>query len=175
MKTPKSARSQVGGLFTARNSFTSSQSSTGISAQRTFSSTPAAAHGDWSPPKPGEELYVTFIDKEGDEHKIAVSKGDNLLDIAQANDIEMEGACGGSCACSTCHVIVEDEKLYDLMSEPDDDENDMLDLAFGLTETSRLGCQVIMNKELDGLRVKLPSMTRNMQASDFSKKNERSD
>lgn len=85
------------------------------------------------------------------------------------------GACGGSCACSTCHVIVEDEKLYDLMSEPDDDENDMLDLAFGLTETSRLGCQVIMNKELDGLRVKLPSMTRNMQASDFSKKNERSD
>lgn len=56
------------------------------------------------------------------------------------------------------------------MPEPDDDENDMLDLAFGLTETSRLGCQVIMAKELDGLRVKLPSMTRNMQASDFSKK-----
>jgi ferredoxin len=80
------------------------------------------------------------------------------------------GACGGSCACSTCHVIVEDEKLYDQMSEPDDDENDMLDLAFGLTETSRLGCQVIMSKELDGLRVKLPSMTRNMQASDFSSK-----
>ena len=77
------------------------------------------------------------------------------------------GACGGSCACSTCHVIVEDEKLYDKMSEPDDDENDMLDLAFGLTETSRLGCQVLMSKELDGLRVKLPSMTRNMQASDF--------
>ena len=80
------------------------------------------------------------------------------------------GACGGSCACSTCHVIVEDENLYDLMPEPDDDENDMLDLAFGLTETSRLGCQVIMSKELDGLRVKLPSMTRNMQASDFGSK-----
>jgi ferredoxin len=61
------------------------------------------------------------------------------------------------------------------MPEPDDDENDMLDLAFGLTETSRLGCQVIMSEELDGLRVKLPSMTRNMQASDFSKKSERSD
>lgn len=80
------------------------------------------------------------------------------------------GACGGSCACSTCHVIVEDEKLYDMMPEPEDDENDMLDLAFGLTETSRLGCQVVMTKELDGMRVKLPSMTRNMQASDFSKK-----
>ena len=78
------------------------------------------------------------------------------------------GACGGSCACSTCHVIVESEEMYDKMEEPDDDENDMLDLAFGLTETSRLGCQVKMNKELDGLRVKLPSMTRNLQASDFS-------
>jgi ferredoxin len=89
--------------------------------------------------------------------------------------ISIIGACGGSCACSTCHVIVEDEGLYDKMEEPDDDENDMLDLAFGLTETSRLGCQVKMNKELDGLRVKLPSMTRNLQASDFSQKNERSD
>lgn len=58
--------------------------------------------------------------------------------------------------------------MYEKMDEPDDDENDMLDLAFGLTETSRLGCQVKMNKALDGLRVKLPSMTRNLQASDFS-------
>lgn len=65
---------------------------------------------------------------------------------------------------------MEDETLFEKMAEPDDDENDMLDLAFGLTETSRLGCQVKMAKELDGLRVKLPSMTRNLQASDFSKK-----
>lgn len=79
----------------------------------------------------------------------------------------MEGACGGSCACSTCHVIVEGEDYYDKMPEPEDDENDMLDLAFGLTETSRLGCQVKMTKELDGLVVRLPSMTRNLQASDF--------
>lgn len=96
-----------------------------------------------------------------------MSAGDNLLDIAQDNDLEMEGACGGSCACSTCHVIVESQELYDAMAEPDDDENDMLDLAFGLTETSRLGCQVKMAKELDGLRVQLPSMTRNLQKSDF--------
>ncbi len=112
-------------------------------------------------------LYVTFIDKEGDEHKIAVSKGDNLLDVAQDNDLDMEGACGGSCACSTCHIIVEDADLYDKIPEAEDDENDMLDLAFGLTETSRLGCQVHMTKELDGLRVRLPSMTRNLQAKDF--------
>lgn len=142
---------------------------------------------------------MTFIDKDGQEIKVAVSKGDNLLDIAQAHDIEMEGmaakdpdffisalkkqvvlsrhnqadrksitgACGGSCACSTCHVIVRDEEFYEKIPEPDDDENDMLDLAFGLSETSRLGCQVTMTPELDGLVVKLPSMTRNLQASDF--------
>jgi ferredoxin-2, mitochondrial len=134
-------------------------------------------------------LHVTFIDKDGDKHTFEVAKGDNLLDIAQANDIEMEGtlqispspgpdllitgdlgACGGSCACSTCHVIVQDPDVYDKLEEPDDDENDMLDLAFGLTETSRLGCQVKMSPEIDGIVVKLPSMTRNMQASDFEKK-----
>jgi ferredoxin-2, mitochondrial len=60
--------------------------------------------------------------------------------------------------------------MYDKIEEPDDDENDMLDLAFGLTETSRLGCQIKMSKEIDGLRVKLPSMTRNLQASDFKGK-----
>ncbi|CRK17074.1 hypothetical protein BN1723_011205 [Verticillium longisporum] len=135
---------------------------------RAFSATAATSHGHLDPPKPGEELWVTFVDKDGDEHKIAVCEGDNLLDIAQDNDLEMEGACGGSCACSTCHVIVADEAHYDAMEEPDDDENDMLDLAFGLTETSRLGCQVKMTKALDGLTVKLPTMTRNLQASDFS-------
>ena len=92
------------------------------------------------------------------------------MDIAQHFDLEMEGACGGSCACSTCHVIVEDQDLYDKMPEPEDDENDMLDLAFGLTETSRLGCQIKMSRELDGLVVKLPSMTRNLQKSDFESK-----
>ena len=123
-----------------------------------------------------------------------MSEGDNLLDIAQAHDLEMEGeraypaggnryniraafrdsnsscstgACGGSCACSTCHVIVTDDDYFDRIPEAGDDENDMLDLAFGLTATSRLGCQVVMKKELDGITVKLPAMTRNMQASDF--------
>ncbi|KAJ4993594.1 2fe-2s iron-sulfur cluster binding domain protein [Stagonosporopsis vannaccii] len=134
---------------------------------RAFSSSPAPRHGHLDKPKPGEELHVTFIDKDGHSYTFDVCEGDNLLDIAQANDLEMEGACGGSCACSTCHVIVEDEAKYEAMDEPDDDENDMLDLAFGLTETSRLGCQVKMSKELDGLVVKLPSMTRNLQASDF--------
>ncbi|KUI54676.1 hypothetical protein VP1G_02140 [Cytospora mali] len=136
-------------------------------AARTFSITSTRRHGHIDPPKPGEEIWVTFIDKDGDEHKIAASKGDNLLDVAQAHELEMEGACGGSCACSTCHVVVQDEEYFAKMPEPDDDENDMLDLAFGLTETSRLGCQVVLTPEMDGLVVKLPSMTRNLQASDF--------
>lgn len=139
-------------------------------ARRSFSVSAQAAHGHITPPKPGEEINVTFIDKDGTEVKLQVAEGDNLLDIAQANDLEMEGACGGSCACSTCHVIVDEPDMFDKMEEPSDDENDMLDLAFGLTETSRLGCQVLMNKDLDGLVVRLPTMTRNLQASDFEQK-----
>ncbi|CAD0054526.1 unnamed protein product [Aureobasidium pullulans] len=145
-------------------------SSTIFPSRRPFSSSLHLLHAHLDPPKPGEERKVTFIDKDGDEYTYEVADGDNLLDIAQANDLEMEGACGGSCACSTCHVIVSDPDMFDKMEEPDDDENDMLDLAFGLTETSRLGCQVKMSKELDGLVVKLPTMTRNLQASDFAKK-----
>ncbi|KAL2845238.1 2Fe-2S ferredoxin-type domain-containing protein [Aspergillus pseudoustus] len=137
---------------------------------RSLSATAGVQHGHITPPKLGEEINVSFIDKDGEKYDFQVSEGDNLLDIAQANDLEMEGACGGSCACSTCHVIVEDPDMFDKMEEPSDDENDMLDLAFGLTETSRLGCQVLMNKELDGLVVRLPSMTRNLQASDFQTK-----
>ncbi|KAE8159882.1 2Fe-2S ferredoxin-type domain-containing protein [Aspergillus tamarii] len=160
-------------LHAKRPGFTMSQrrSWNGLSPEcRSFSVTAVVQHGHITPPKPGEELNISFIDKDGEKYDFQVSEGDNLLDIAQANDLEMEGACGGSCACSTCHVIVEDPDVFDKMEEPSDDENDMLDLAFGLTETSRLGCQVIMSKELDGLVVRLPSMTRNLQASDFEPK-----
>lgn len=132
-----------------------------------FHQSPIAYHGHIHKPKPGEELKITFITKDGAQHTFEVAEGDNLLDIAQAYNLDMEGACGGSCACSTCHIIV-DPEFYDEIPEPDDDENDMLDLAFGLTETSRLGCQVVMTKELDGLRVALPAMTRNLQSKDFS-------
>ncbi|KAL4793365.1 2Fe-2S ferredoxin-type domain-containing protein [Aspergillus venezuelensis] len=141
-----------------------------IDTPRSFSASTRVQHGHITPPKLGEEINVTFVDKDGEKYNFQVSEGDNLLDIAQANDLEMEGACGGSCACSTCHVIVEDPDMFDKMEEPSDDENDMLDLAFGLTETSRLGCQVVMSKELDGMVVRLPSMTRNLQASDFQSK-----
>ncbi|QDZ26063.1 ferredoxin [Chloropicon primus] len=118
-----------------------------------------------------ETITVTFIDKDGEEEVIEAPVGKSLLEIAHMNDIELEGACEGSLACSTCHVIVEDEEQFDLLDEigqePTDDENDMLDLAFGLTETSRLGCQIICCHELEGLRVRIPSATRNMAVDGF--------
>lgn len=138
-----------------------------LGPRRMFTQSAVNWHGHLHKPNPGEELRITFITKDGLQETFEVAEGDNILDIAQANNLEMEGACGGSCACSTCHVII-DPEFYDEIPEPDDDENDMLDLAFGLTETSRLGCQVKMSKELDGIRIALPAMTRNLQSKDFS-------
>jgi ferredoxin, 2Fe-2S len=105
---------------------------------------------------------ITFIDTEGARRDVDAPVGLSVLEIAHKNDIDLEGACEGSLACSTCHVIVEQE-WYDLLNDASEDEEDMLDLAFGLTKTSRLGCQIIMSEELDGLTLKLPSGTRNMQ------------
>jgi ferredoxin, 2Fe-2S len=105
---------------------------------------------------------ITFIDTEGTRRDVDAPVGLSVLEIAHKNDIDLEGACEGSLACSTCHVIVEQE-WYDLLSDASEDEEDMLDLAFGLTKTSRLGCQIIMSEELDGLTLKLPPGTRNMQ------------
>lgn len=109
-----------------------------------------------------------------------------MLSVAHREEIDLEGACEGSLACSTCHVVIKDEDMFAKLPEADDDENDMLDLAFGLTETcvsfacnmlvpphysnifnascfcrSRLGCQVIAQPELDGLVMSIPDATRN--------------
>ncbi|EIE24623.1 ferredoxin [Coccomyxa subellipsoidea C-169] len=92
------------------------------------------------------------------------------MEAAHANDIDLEGACEGSLACSTCHVVIEDPELYDKLPEPTDDENDMLDLAYGLTETSRLGCQVIASKDIDGIRVRIPGATRNFAVDGYKPK-----
>lgn len=109
-------------------------------------------------------LNVNYILPNGKSVQVDAKPGDNLLDLAHANSIDLEGACEGSLACSTCHLII-DPKFYDKLEEPTDEENDMLDLAFGLTETSRLGCQIQMSQELDGIVVKLPAQTRNVQQS----------
>ena len=104
---------------------------------------------------------VTFIERDGRRREVEAPLGLSLLEIAHNNGIDIEGACEGSLACSTCHVIV-DPEWYDLLKEASEDEEDMLDLAFGLTATSRLGCQIIITEELDGLVVRLPTTTRNL-------------
>lgn len=107
-----------------------------------------------------EKIKVIFI--EGDqEREVEALIGLSILEVAHNNDIDLEGACEGSLACATCHVVLED-KIYNMLDEPEEAEEDMLDLAFGLTHTSRLGCQIILTKELDGMRIKLPSATRNI-------------
>ena len=104
---------------------------------------------------------MTFIERDGSRREVDAPLGLSVLEIAHRHKVDIEGACEGSLACSTCHVIV-DTEWYDLLKEATEDEEDMLDLAFGLTQTSRLGCQIIMTEELDGLTVRLPSSTRNM-------------
>ncbi|HWG80074.1 MAG TPA: ferredoxin family 2Fe-2S iron-sulfur cluster binding protein [Stellaceae bacterium] len=106
---------------------------------------------------------MTFIERDGTRREVDAPLGLSVLEIAHKHGIDIEGACEGSLACSTCHVIV-DPEWHELLKEASEDEEDMLDLAFGLTQTSRLGCQIIMTEELDGLTVKLPQATRNMMS-----------
>jgi len=135
-------------------------------AQRAFGAAHARA-GRWYSSAGG--ILVRFETAEGETVECQGKEGGNLLDLAHENGVELEGACEGSLACSTCHVILTEE-VYAKLPEPSDEENDMLDLAFGLTETSRLGCQVFLTSELAGLVAKIPSATRNMAVDGFKPK-----
>ncbi len=104
---------------------------------------------------------LTFVADDGTEKEVDAPNGLSVLEVAHKNGIDLEGACEGSLACSTCHVVV-DKEWFDKLGEASEEEEDMLDLAFGLTHTSRLGCQIKMSDELDGLKVTLPAATRNM-------------
>ncbi|CAL5051573.1 unnamed protein product [Urochloa decumbens] len=130
-----------------------------------FSTAPSGDQDESNQEK--EKISVTFVNKDGSEQTISVPVGMSMLEAAHENDIELEGACEGSLACSTCHVIVMDVNYYNMLEDPTDEENDMLDLAFGLTETSRLGCQVIAKPELDGMRLALPAATRNFAVDGY--------
>jgi 2Fe-2S ferredoxin len=104
---------------------------------------------------------VVFIEKDGNRKEVDAPIGLSLLEVAHRNDIDIEGACDGSLAGSTCHVIVASD-WFQKLDGASEDEEDMLDLAFGLTKTSRLGCQLIMTSELDGLTIALPQETNNL-------------
>ncbi len=107
-----------------------------------------------------DNVKIIFIVK-GEKKEFLVPVGTTVLEAAHNNDIDLEGACEGSLACSTCHVIV-DKSYYSKLEQASEDEEDMLDLAFGLTPTSRLGCQITMTKDLDGLTLTVPDETRNV-------------
>uniref|UniRef100_A0A8C7R6R0 2Fe-2S ferredoxin-type domain-containing protein n=1 Tax=Oncorhynchus mykiss TaxID=8022 RepID=A0A8C7R6R0_ONCMY len=114
-----------------------------------------------------EKVTVYFINRDGRKITTSSAKGDSLLDLVveQNLDIEGFGACEGTLACSTCHVIL-DQKVYNQLGPITDEENDMLDLAFGLTDTSRLGCQVCLSRDLEGITVRVPDRVNDMRRSD---------
>ncbi|KAL3276492.1 hypothetical protein HHI36_011872 [Cryptolaemus montrouzieri] len=120
-------------------------------------------HGEyeWQDPKSEDEIVnVVFIEKDGKKVNIRGKVGDNLLYLAHRYEIPMEGACEASLACTTCHVYVKSNHC-DTLPPAEEKEEDLLDMAPFLKENSRLGCQIILSKELEGLEVELPKATRN--------------
>mgnify|MGYP003772016417 FL=1 len=106
--------------------------------------------------------HIVFLSPDGSQRwEIEAPIGVSVMEIAVNNNMDMEGACEGNMACSTCHVIVDPEWSGKLPAVAEEEE-DMLDLVYGLRRTSRLGCQIIMTPELDGLIVRLPGESRNL-------------
>lgn len=107
-----------------------------------------------------DKVTITF--KQGDDElRVQADEGQTLLDVAMDNNVDIEGACGGELACSTCHVIFPKE-IYDQLPPKQEEEEDMLDLAWGLTDTSRLCCQIKVTKLLEGVVIEVPEESNNM-------------
>ena len=98
---------------------------------------------------------LIFVNSEGTEKSVEAENGVSVMEIARDNDLDIEGTCGGSISCCTCHVII-DKDWFSIVGGPNPDEEDMLDLAVGLQPTSRLSCQIEVTNELDGLRMTIP-------------------
>ncbi len=98
---------------------------------------------------------VNFILADGSQTTITVAEGTSIMEVGRDNNFGLEGTCGGSLSCASCHVIL-DADSYARVGVPSEDEMDMLDLAFGVTETSRLGCQIKMSEALDGITMQVP-------------------
>lgn len=103
-------------------------------------------------------VSVTFLKPDGKKLTVKASENKSLYDAVIDNNVDIDGfgACEGTLCCTTCHLIFK-QTDYEKVGEPGDEELDMLDLAYGLTDTSRLGCQVILKKELDPLEVQVPA------------------
>jgi len=97
---------------------------------------------------------IHVIDREGEEHALEATPGWSVMEIIRENDLPIEAACGGCCACATCHVYV-DEAWTAKLAPASDEEDRMLDEAYQVQENSRLSCQIPFTPELDGLKVTL--------------------
>ena len=98
------------------------------------------------------KIFVT--DHDGVEHEIKATEGWQIMEIIRDEGLSIKAECGGSCACATCHIYV-DENWMTKLPEKSEEEADMLDLAFDVENNSRLSCQIDMSKDLDGLKVTL--------------------
>lgn len=107
-------------------------------------------------------VKVTFITAQDQRIEREAEPGTRLLEVGQNAGLPLEGTCEGQMACSTCHVVVASE-WFDKLAPASDDEEDMLDLAAGVTRTSRLSCQIVLTDALDGLEVRVPEEARDMQ------------
>lgn len=128
---------------------------------------PQRCHSLTRPLAKKEEIDISFVKASGEVIKTKGKEGDSLLDVVVNNNIDLDGfgACEGTLTCSTCHLIFKKEVYDSLPEKPTDEELDMLDLAYELTETSRLGCQVNCSKELNGLEVKVPSTINDVRSN----------
>jgi ferredoxin-2, mitochondrial len=118
--------------------------------QRQFTSTRPSREGET------KTVTITYVDTKNEASKTVQAEiGKDLLSVAHEYNIDLEGACGGEMACATCHLIFE-KKVFDTLPEKEEEEEDMLDLAFEVTETSRLGCQILVREDFDGTTVKIP-------------------
>ncbi|XP_074771184.1 adrenodoxin-like [Athene noctua] len=104
-----------------------------------------------------DQVMVHFINRDGERFTATAKEGESLLEVVVNQNLAIDGfgACEGTLACSTCHLIFEKD-AFQKLDAISDEELDMLDLAYGLTETSRLGCQVRVKKWMDGLTVRVP-------------------
>ncbi len=107
---------------------------------------------------------IRFLHADGTTVTEVIGAADqSLLDVAQAAAMPLEGTCEGQMACSTCHVIIADRAVFAGLPAASESEEDMLDLAAGACRTSRLACQLRVADLPDGLEVKIPSESRDMQ------------
>ncbi|XP_007934756.1 adrenodoxin, mitochondrial [Orycteropus afer afer] len=119
-----------------------------------------------------DKITVHFINRDGETLTTKGKVGDSLLDVVVENNLDIDGfgACEGTLACSTCHLIFEGH-IYEKLDTITDEENDMLDMAYGLTDRSRLGCQICLTKSMDNMTVRVPDAVADArQPIDMSKK-----